>query len=340
MTMKFVKAAIGAAVALVGMTSVTGAYAQSKPAIRYGIYEPGLDSGFLLMAEKKKLWDEQGVKVEVVTFKSAAQAFPAFLAGEVDVVQANPSEAMLASSKGADIKFIGSTMPGLNYALYAGSKYNAIEDLVGGTIGISAPTALPAVVAKAMLISKGIDPKKVTYMNSGGSPDRYLAVVNKVIDAASSPSDYVSRTKTDNVKVLAMAKNVIPDYPRYALISTNAFLQKNPDAVVGFIAGLVKGMRYAGDHPDEANQLSAENAGGLKADDPSILAAYSEFKDGGYLALNGEVPVKQMKYLAELQTKLGISPKPVNVDPLVDDSFRQKAIQKIGEVKSTYYGSK
>lgn len=336
--MKIILTAMAAIAAVVGMAAAVSA--QEVPTVRYGIYEPGFDSGFLLMAQQKGFWKEQGVNVEVVTFKSAAQAFPAFIAGEVDVVQANPSEAMLASAKGADIKFIGSTMPGLNYTLYANAKFSALSDLSGATIGISAPTALPAVVAKAMLISQGIDPASVTYANSGGSPDRYLAVVNGVIDAASSPSDYMTRVDADGIKVLAMAKDVIPDYPRYALITSNAFLEgQNGKGVVGLLAGLMQGMRYAVDHQDEANALSAATVGGLQPNDPSILATYKEFKDGGYLALNAEIPVKQMKYLAELQTRLGISPAPVDVAPLVDDSYRREALARVGEVKSIYYGS-
>ncbi|RJF86361.1 ABC transporter substrate-binding protein [Oleomonas cavernae] len=325
--------------AVLGLLSLGQASAKDVPTVRYGVYDPGFDSGFLLMAREKGFWEAQGVKVEVITFKSASQAFPAFIAGEIDVVQANPSEALLASAKGADIKFIGSTMPGLNYTIYSKPKFQTLADLSGATIGVGGPAALPAVVAKAMLMAKGVDLASVTFANSGGSPDRYRAVVNGLVDAASSPSDYIGRAEADKVKVLAMAKDVVPDYPRYALITSSAFLHtENGEGVVGLIAGLIQGMRYAVDHPDEANALSAATVGGLAPDDPSILAAYREFKEGGYLALNGEIPVKQMKYLADLQAKLGISSAPVNVDPLVDDSYRQQAVARVGTVKSTYYG--
>jgi ABC-type nitrate/sulfonate/bicarbonate transport system substrate-binding protein len=326
------------AIAVLGAPAI--AYGQDVPTVRYGIYEPGFDSGFLLMAQEKEFWAAQGVNVEVVTFKSAAQAFPAFIAGEVDVVQANPSEAMLVASKGADIKFIGSTMPGLNYTLYANAKFSDLSELAGATIGISAPTALPAIVVKAMLIESGIDPNGVTFANSGGSPERYLAVVNGVVDAASSPSDYMARAKGDGIKVLAMAKDVIPDYPRYALITTNAFLQsENGKGTVGLLAGLIEGIRFAFENPAEAHALSAKTVGGgLAPNDPSILATYDEFMNGGYLALNAEIPVKQMKYLAELQKTLGISSGSVDVDSLVDDSFRQEALARVGKVNSTYYG--
>ncbi len=334
---RFFAKALLAAVA--GWFAAAPASAEDMPTVRYGIYDPGLDSGFLLMAQEKGYWEAQGVKVEIVTFKSASQAFPAFIAGEVDVIQANPSEAILASSKGADIKFIGSTMPGLNYALYAKPHFSSLKELSGAVLGVGAPTALPAVVAKAMLVAEGIDPRDVKYANSGGNRDRYLAVVNGVVDASSSPSDYVYRADEDKVKVLALAKDVIPDYPRYALITTNAFLQsENGKGVVGLLAGLMQGIRYAVDHQDEANALSAKTVGGLEPNAPAILATYREFKDGGYLALNAEIPIRQMKYLAELQTKLGISPAPINVDPLVDDSYRQQALALVGEVKSTYYG--
>ena len=59
--------------------------------IKYGIYEPGADSGYLLMGQEKNFFAKHKVKVEVVQFNSAQQAFPALLAGEVDVIQGNPA---------------------------------------------------------------------------------------------------------------------------------------------------------------------------------------------------------------------------------------------------------
>ena len=329
----------GAASVAPGDTPEAGAESNAPmPTVRYGIYEPGLDAGFLLMAQEKEFWKEQGVKVELTTFKSASEAFPAFLSGQVDVIQANPSEALLAADKGAELTFIGTTMPGMNYALYGNEKFDSVKDLAGATLGSSAPTALPSVVAKAMLMASGVDPESVKLVKSGGSPDRYAAVVNGVVDAASSPIDYVPRTEADGVKVLGLAKDIVPEYPRYALIAHNSFLEKSPDAAVGLLAGLAEGIRYALDNPDEAKALTAATVGGLKADDPAIEFAYNEFKDGGYLDSNVKVPVAGIKYLAELQVQVGISEKAVDVDPLVDESYQQKAMEKVGEVDPTYYG--
>jgi hypothetical protein len=67
--MKAVLTAVGAMLVLGAPTLVS---AQDVPTVRYGIYEPGFDSGFLLMAQEKEFWVAQGVNVEVVTFKSAA----------------------------------------------------------------------------------------------------------------------------------------------------------------------------------------------------------------------------------------------------------------------------
>lgn len=307
--------------------------------VRYGVYEPGLDSGFLLMAQEKKLWTKHGVNVEVSQFKSAAQAFPALLSGQVDVIQANPSEAMIAAEKGAKLSIIGSTMPGLNYVLYAKPQFGSVRDLTGATLGIATPNSLPTVAAKAILMASGVDPSSVKLVNSGGSPDRYHAVVGGVVDAASSPLDYVSQAKTDGVKVLAKARDAVPKYPRYVLVARKDFLAAHPDAAVGLIAGLVEGIRYGLDHEQEAEALAAKTVGGLSADDPQVTSVYREFKDGGYLAANGEIPVDGIKYVADLQFRLGLVGKVIDPTPLVDDSFRQRVIARIGQVPSTYYGA-
>jgi NitT/TauT family transport system substrate-binding protein len=313
--------------------------AGGAPTVRYGVYDPGLDSGFLLMAQEKQLWTKHGVNVEVVPFKSGAQAFPALLSGEVDVIQANPSEALLVAEKGAELSIIGSTMPGLNYVLYAKPEFGSVADLAGATLGISTPNTLPTVAAKAILMASGVDPSSVTLVNSGGSPDRYRAVVGGVVDAASSPLDYVAQAKIDGVKILATAKDTVPKYPRYVLIARKDFVTSHPDGAVGLIAGLVEGIRYALDHEQEAQALAAKTVGGLAPDDPQVTSVYREFKDGGYLTSNGAIPVDGIKYVADLQFQLGLADKVVDPTPLIDDSFRQRAISQIGEVPETYYGA-
>ncbi|GLW11112.1 hypothetical protein Misp01_62400 [Microtetraspora sp. NBRC 13810] len=315
----------------------TSATAGGADTITYGIYEPGADSGYLLMGQEKNFWAKHKVNVKVVQFKSAQQAFPALLAGQVDVVQGNPSEALLASQKGAKLKFVGSTMPGQNYALYAKPDVPAMSALAGATLGISTPTGLPAVVAKAMMLQSSVDPASVKLVNAGGSPDRYKAVVSGQIQVASAPLDYTVQAEKDGIKLLGRAKDVVPDFPRYALITRDEVLQSKGAAVTGLIAGLVEGIRYADAHQDEATALAAKTLK-VPATDPMIAATYKEFHDGGYLAMNGEIPVRQIKYLADLQVKLGITKTAVPVDPLVDDSYRQKAVAAIGEVPSTYYG--
>jgi ABC-type nitrate/sulfonate/bicarbonate transport system substrate-binding protein len=306
--------------------------------ITYGIYEPGADSGYLLMGKEKDFFAKHKVKVEVVQFKSAQQAFPALLAGQVDVVQGNPSEALLASQKGAKLKFIGSTMPGQNYALYAKPSVASLAAVAGTTLGVSTPTGLPAVVAKAMVLQSGVDPATVKLVNSGGSPDRYKAVVSGRIEIASAPLDYVAQAQKDGIKLLGRAKDVVPDFPRYALMTRDDVIKDKPAALTGLIAGVVEGIRYADAHADEATALAAKTLK-VPATDPLITTTYKEFHEGGYLAMNGEIPVKQIKYLADLQVKLGITKSPVQVDPMVDDSFRQKAIAQLGEVPANYYGA-
>jgi NitT/TauT family transport system substrate-binding protein len=313
--------------------------AGGAPTVRYGVYDPGLDSGFLLMAQEKQFWTKHGVNVEVVQFKSGAQTFPALLSGEVDVIQANPSEALLAAEKGAELSIIGSTMPGLNYVLYAKPQFDSVTDLAGATLGISTPNTLPTVAAKAILMASGVDPSSVKLVNSGGSPDRYRAVVGGVVDAASSPLDYAAQAKVDGVKILATAKDAVPQYPRYALIARKDFLASHPDGAVGLIAGLVEGIRYALDHEQEAQALAAKTVGGLAPDDPQVTSVYREFKDGGYLTSNGAIPVDGIKYVADLQFRLGLADKVIDPTPLIDDSFRQRAIAQIGEVPETYYGA-
>ena len=85
--------------------------AGGAPTVRYGVYDPGLDSGFLLMAQEKQFWTKHGVNVAKVQKDAKSDAVkkkieadmaeareygfrgtPSFLVGGVPVKGALPPE--------------------------------------------------------------------------------------------------------------------------------------------------------------------------------------------------------------------------------------------------------
>lgn len=288
------------------------------------------DCGFLRMSDEKGFYKKYGVDVEFKEFNSAAQIFPALGSGEVDAVEQSPGALFVAAAtgKGLSSKVVGSSMEGLPYAIYAKKGIKSLKDLEGKTVAISSQTGLPAQVADLMLKKAGVDLSTVKWVNGGGNADRYKAVVAGVADAASSPADYVPDAEKDGIQVLALSPDSIPDMLRYTILARDDVLKTNGEAVTRYLAGLMAGLRYAYDHPDEAKQISAD---ALKTtpDDPVVTDMYNMVTKYQLVDRDAGVSMAKMDYLNEALVEVGLIKKPVDVNNFIDLSFQKAAVKLV-----------
>ena len=178
-----------AAAALTALV-VAPANAEEMKLWRHGIVEAKSDAGIVFMASKGGFAEKQGLKIEIKQFKGDTLALKALLAGELDSYEGNPGSPMIAASRGADIKLIGCYWPGLTYAIYSKASINSPADLKGKTFAISAPGALPDLVARAVLAQNNVPAADVKFTVMGSDADRFKAVTAGIVDAAAASSGF------------------------------------------------------------------------------------------------------------------------------------------------------
>ncbi|WP_174735217.1 ABC transporter substrate-binding protein [Mesobacillus harenae] len=293
---------------------------------KHGIVSAKADSGFILMAKEKDYFKKHGVEVEFMEFEGDATMIQALIAGELDSMEANPAASINAINKGAKLKFIGSTMPGMPYALYTNSEIKSFKDLEGKIVGISKPGALPEIIVKAMLMEEGLDPASVTFVNAGGDVQRYQALMGGKVDAIASASEFVPQAEKDGINVLGYAADIVPMYPRFVIVSSEKALTEKPDAAAGFLAGEMEGLTYALNNRDEAIKLAAKTID-VPEDNVRINSIYDEVKEKGYLSPKSEIPVDRIEWLQDFLFELGSIEKKVDLNTVIDESFRKKALE-------------
>lgn len=296
---------------------------------RFGVLPCAADCGFLRMAQEKDLYEKYGVDVEFVELQSAAQIYPALAAGEVDAIEQSPGGLLIgAEQANMEATIIGSSMEGLPYAIYASSDITDLSDLEGRSMAISSPTGMPALVAELMVESAGVDWTSLQQVNAGGNADRYRAVVAGTADAASSPADYVPMAEDDGINVVALASEVIPEFPRYMIIASNESLEKKPDAATAFLAGHIEGLRYALENPEETKQLGAD-ALETTPDDPNVTWLHDLVVDQELVDPDGGIDMDKIEYQLEVLVDTGQMEGNLDLSTVVDDSFQQRALEMI-----------
>ena len=300
-------------------------HAQVK--FKYGLVQSKSDAGFFWMAKEKGFFQKHGVDVEFIEFRGDKDVARALLAGELDAAEINPAAELNAIDRGADLRFIGSSMPGFPYALYVKKDITTWDQLKGKTFGVSSPGSAPEIMAREMLKRKGIDDTSIQIVNAGGSGLRIKALVGGKIDATASSSEYIPEADKLGIKVMAMAADLVPEYPRFVIVAQQETLKAKRETVINFLAAYMEGMDYAVKHRDETLKLAGK-INNKPANDPTFAHMFDEVIAKGYLSVKAEIPRAKIDWLQNEMLKDKTIQKKVDLDKYIDESYRKEALKR------------
>jgi NitT/TauT family transport system substrate-binding protein len=296
---------------------------------RHGILQSKADAGFIYMAKEKGFFAKRGLDVEFVNLRGDRDVTRALLAGELQTGEPSPGGPFQAIEGGADIRFVGSSIPGLPYALYVRKDIADWADLKGKTFGVSSPGSTPDLVARTMLVRKGVDPNSIKIANAGGSAGRVQAVAGGKVDATASSSEFVPIIGRLGIKVMGLAADIVPEYPRFIIITREQTIKQNREALVNFLAAYIEGLDYAIHHRDETIKLAAKMDDDKDPNDPVFSHMFDEATDKHYVSTTSEIPRKGMDWLQDEMLKIGELKQRLDLDKYIDGSLRQEALTRV-----------
>ena len=295
---------------------------------KHGLVEAKGDAGFFWMALEKGFFKANNLEVEFIQMRGDVLLMRALLAGELDSAEFNPDVSLRAIDRGADLRFIGSSMPGYPYALYVRKDITSWDQLKGKTFGVSSPGSTPDMIARSMLVRKGVDPDSIKIVNAGGSGARVQALVADKIDACASSSQFIPDAERLGIKVMGLAADIVPEYPRFVIVAMEATLKAKRDAAINFLAGYMEGLDYSVKHRDETLKLAGK-INHKPANDPQLVYMYDEVIAKDYLSVKAEVPRAKIDWMADELLKMGFIRKAIDVGKFVDESYGREALKRV-----------
>jgi len=305
---------------------IAPASAEEMTLWRHGIVEAKSDAGIVFMGSKGGFAEKQGLNIEIQQFKGDTLALKALLAGELDSYEGNPGSPMVAASRGADIKLIGCYWPGLTYAIYSKVGIKSPAELKGKTFAISAPGALPDLVARAVLAQNNVAAGDVKFTIMGSDADRFKALTAGIVDAAAASSGFAPEAEKAGVKMLVHAIDAVPNYVRFCIYSTGKTLAVRKDDAARFLAAEMAGFRHALANRDQTLALTREITL-AKPDNPLPAFTYDEMKRLSALDPDMPIPMNKLAWMRDLLVTTGNLTKPIDLDAFVDGDVRTKALK-------------
>jgi NitT/TauT family transport system substrate-binding protein len=305
------------------------AAAQTAKPWRNGILEAKADAGFIMMADKGGFAEKRGLKMDTVQVKAGATLTKALLAGELESTESGAGESILPAARGADVKMIGCSWPGLPQVVMAKAEIKTPEDLKGKIIAISAPGSLPYLLGRVVLDSYKISDGEVRFASIGADLDRYKSLTAGVVDAAVVSNEY-EPIAPPSVKVLVRGHELVPKFMRLCFATTGKVLAERRADLVQFLAAEMEAYRHAASHRDTAVKLTREVTG-MKAGDPRPEFIYDQAIKDKQIDPTLPLPLDNIAWMQEQFVKAGILPKSIDPARMVDPTIREEALKLVGQ---------
>jgi ABC-type amino acid transport substrate-binding protein len=196
-------------------TAPAGRAAEAPPSpatLQYGMPVATIGMIDLFVAERRGLFAEQGLQVEVITTGPASQTVQALVSGSVDIGSAASDSAINAVERGADLVFVAGAINRVIYSLIGSRGVTGYDDLRGKNVAVSDLRDGSTTLLRRLLLHAGLSADDVNFVPLGGTPNRAAAVTSGQAAAAvmSQPVDF--RMMADGYPRLGLSTEAVPNY--------------------------------------------------------------------------------------------------------------------------------
>lgn len=302
----------------------------------------GTPDRFLWVGQDKGYYSEQGLSLDVTTFKSFTDMVPLLATGKLDVGAGGISPGLfnaMLSGIGlkvvSDVSVIAPPPPGhhMSYGLMVRSdlkdKVKTVADMKGRPIGVNGSEGIGQVQLDAILHLGGLSNADVD-IQAIPFADAYAALGNKKLDGALQLEPFITLGMQQNVAFpLEDLAKAMPNSPAQWLFFSTDFIRSQPDAGRKFLLAATKSLRLVEDGffkdkgRDEVIQLYTKHT---QAKDPKIYELQTQTRN----EVNATVNLQALQYDEDYFVSHGWQKAKLDVASVVDTSLGDYVRQTLG----------
>lgn len=253
--MAYAMLGLAAALALSG----PAASAQTKVTIGYGPANAWIPA---FVAKDQGIFAKHGLDATLQLIATGSNEPAALMANAIQISGLNPTIVIFADEGGADIQVVANesvqTKTETDGGLLArmGSNLHAPQDLVGKKVAIPGLNSVAHVAFMKWLQIKGVDPKRVAYIEI---PMNRMAdaLQSREVDAAVLVEPFAGQIEQRQVGYMIADFNAdladpVTTHSVWAM--RRSYIDAHPDVVAEFRASLREAIAWVHAHPDEARR--------------------------------------------------------------------------------------
>ncbi len=318
---------LATALALMAGTSLAAGSAQAADTIILGVVAKLALQWPVYVAMDKGLFDQAGVKLDIVATGGSAKTAQQLAAGAINIGEAGLPDLLRAIDQGAPMKVIGYEVAEPPYKLMARKDIKSIAELKGKKIMIGGSKDVTLIYLEALVKPAGLKTSDFDLLYAGATSARFAALVAGGVDAAILTSPFEFQAMGLGFTDLGSVHKALPGFPFTGYAANTAWASANRNAVVNFLRAFHKGVEWLYDPKNKAEAVNIlVKATGAKPDD--VAKTYDLF----FVELqayrkDGAIPADGFNRMVNAVAELGDLPKPAPpMAKFVDDSFLKAAL--------------
>jgi ABC-type nitrate/sulfonate/bicarbonate transport system substrate-binding protein len=288
----------------------------------------------LYVAEDKKMFEKNGLQVEVIIIRGATNVVRAVLSETVPIGRINPDYVIGAIEKGAKVKIVAANMEKIPYDIYARQEIKTGADLKGKTLGVSTLTGGTTLMVHEVLEKAyKLNENDYKLLVVGTSPERYAALKGGSVHATFMGPPFTFRAAKDNFRKLAN----FHEYLGPILFTTDFahanYLKSHRAEIVRYQKSMIEATRWLYD-PKNKEEALALHMKVLKSPRESAEEDYKYLvQDFQPFPRDGSVSKISFDKTMDLRAKEGTyqGKKVPPASDYVDNSIIEEALKQLGK---------
>jgi NitT/TauT family transport system substrate-binding protein len=256
------------------------------------------------IADDKKLYEKEGLKIDLVSVSSSADAIRQVTGGSLNImIGGGLVDPIRAAAKGAAVaiaRIEGQVPP---YAIMAKASIKSLGDLKGKIISVGGPQDITRIYVDRILVSAGVKPNEVDYVYAGATAPRFAALQAGAVDAAIVAPPYNFRGQAAGLVTLANVPDTV-DLPFSGDQVDKNWATSHLDVLKRFLTAYGGAIKWFYDNAnrEEAEALLVKHANSTQED---ARQSYDFFKRITYFEPTGKISKKKLSALYGALEELG-----------------------------------
>jgi NitT/TauT family transport system substrate-binding protein len=312
-----------AIISFVTILALPAAFVLGQDLKKVRIGYPAFSLTFLsfFVAKDAGIYKKHGLDVDLVQLAGAVQT-SALVAGEIDYLTGITGP-LVAAARGLPFKGIMITHDRPLFWLIGNPEIHRIEDLAGKIVAVDRLATLQDIVARDLVKRKGLNPDKVTFIQTGSVSNSVQSLSQGSVAAAllSLPHNVVMTQK--GYRDLASATEFSMRFASGGMATSEAKLKQYPAQVKAVLRATLESMDF---NRKEKSWMVNYVQNKWKLAPKVAEEAYRFWLQG--LTTDGRIPLKEFQEIYDAAYATQMIPTPVSVSKVMDYALLDEVLKE------------